>query len=93
MIGQGAATPSRTLAFDDVGRTTLGWRSPPVRFDGGDGDIDEDDRLRPAPVGDVTVLWDADGDGANELSVTRFMDRSAPQIYHFSGVPCDLPGG
>ncbi len=91
MIGQGAATPSETLAFDDVGRTTLGWRSPPFRPPGLDGVVTEEDRLTPAPVGDVAVLWDADGDGANELSITRWHDRSGPSIIHFAGVPCDLP--
>ncbi len=92
MIGQGAATPSRTLAFDDVGRTTLGWRSPPVRLAGGDRVVDQDDFLFPAPVGDLAVLWDVNGDGAREFSVSRFEERSVHSAY-LAGVLCDLPPG
>jgi hypothetical protein len=94
LIGQGATTPTGTLAFDDVGRTTLGWRSPP-RYNpeqyGPDGEPTGSQRLFPQPVADVAVLWDDDGDGANEFSVTRWHERSAPGVIRFAGVACSQP--
>jgi hypothetical protein len=96
LIGQGAATPTGTVAFDDVGRTQLGWRSPPQRppqHYTAEGEPWGDRLLFPNPVADVAVLWDADGDGANEFSVTRWVERSAPWVVHFAGIACSLPEG
>ena len=94
LIGQGAATPPGTVAFDDVGRTTLGWRSPSQRGPQHyttEGEPVGARVLFPAPVADVAVLWDANGDGANEFSVTRWHERTAPSVVRFAGVACSLP--
>jgi hypothetical protein len=37
------------------------------------------------------VIWDVDGDGANEFTVTRLNERSSPTRVFFGGVPCALP--
>jgi hypothetical protein len=94
LVGQGAATPPGRVAFDDVGRSTLGWRSPPQRVPQHytpEGEPWNERPLNPNPVGDVAVLWDADGDGASEFSVTRWHERTGPSVVHFAGVPCSLP--
>ena len=90
LIGQGPNTPTQTLTFNDVGHTTLGWRSPPHRSPGRGGNP-EDQWLVPFASGNVEVLWDNDRDGASEFRVARYFDRAGPLIVHFAGVACTLP--
>lgn len=93
-IGQGAATPTGVIAFEDLGRSAVGWRSPAQRGPQhytSEGELVGERVLFPNPVADVAVLWDADGDGANEFSVTRWHERSAPGVVRFAGVACSLP--
>lgn len=91
LIGQGSDTPPGTLAFDEVGVQTLGWHSPPVRPLDSDGEPNLETRLLPAPTAHVEVVWDTNGDGANDFRVSRLLDRAGPLRIYFDGVPCELP--
>jgi hypothetical protein len=94
LVGEGAASAALTLPFDEVGRDTLGWTSPPQRTPqqlDADGNPTGEPLLLPIPTALVEVIWDVDGDGANEFTVTRLNERSSPTRVFFGGVPCALP--
>ena len=86
LIGPGSGARSGELTFAELGVERLGWRSPPLRMQSG--------TLVPAPVADVEVIWDVNGDGARDYTVTRLAPsggRSGPERVFFFGILCELP--
>jgi hypothetical protein len=85
LIGRGPASSSVSIGFEEMGRTDLGWRSEPVR---------DEDEFIPSPVALVSVIWDFNGDGANDFVVSKLRgsrSRTGPTHVFFAGVPCRLP--
>jgi hypothetical protein len=91
LAGAGDQTRTGTVDFDRVGLDTPGWRSPPVR---GPQPTDAlgrptgTPRLRPLPIGDVSLWSDVDGDGAEGFSVSTVLDRVIGPLVLYGGIPC-----
>lgn len=82
IAGEGAATPSRTVAFADIGKQSNEWASPPVP-------MGKQQRLFPiGPGGTVTPLWDVTGAGVNAFAVDVVVPRAQGSSVYYTGKAC-----
>jgi len=70
--------------FDQIGTTTPGWRSEPLRLT----DFRPTRNLVPFPNASVSVQWDLTGDDVNDYVAKSTVDRSSGPIVFYAGTRC-----
>ena len=89
VTGQGAQTPSRVAAFEEIGRLPTEWVSPPRRLPLGRSGSAVDQVPRGKLSRTVVPLWDITGDGINDFSVDApRLGRGSGSSLYYAGQPC-----
>lgn len=70
--------------FDQIGASTPGWRSEPVRLT----DLRPTRNLVPFPNASVATQWDITGDGVNDYVAQGTVSQTSGPIVFYAGTRC-----
>jgi hypothetical protein len=83
MAGSGSLS-SGSYQFDELGTTTPGWRSEPLRLT----DLRPKRNLVPFPGAEVSMQWDLTGDDIDDYVVASTVEQASGPIVFYAGARC-----